>query len=231
MSSYQERLDAFAEGKRLARMSRPLRNRADAWCDACGSVQARVLFGVKDERTQRVYFVGEHCLQQLAERGAVVRRFCKQSAEEAYAARFDRRDATTPTGAAAGSGAPSAADPSVRAAEGTGGLTAYLVIAPADGTQPGSRARIVPLRLDDSSMDSVRNLIQESSNAGAPVGGPTGPVLAQAGERTQESAATADAPTEPVTIMDGQGVGRSAIPTPAKDRVRGKRQAAPANDS
>src|SRR5215831_4589368 len=89
MSSYVERLDTFAEGKRLARMRRPIRNRADTWCDACGSVQARVLFGVQDERTQRAYFVGEHCLQQLAERGVIVRRFCRQSAEEAYAVRFD----------------------------------------------------------------------------------------------------------------------------------------------
>jgi hypothetical protein len=94
---YEERLDAFAEGRRFARMSRPVRNRADSWCDACGSIQARVLFGVQEQDTKEVYFVEEHCLQQLAARGAVVRRFLQLSAEEAYATRCAARDAPTPT--------------------------------------------------------------------------------------------------------------------------------------
>jgi hypothetical protein len=95
MSHYQERLDAFAAGRRFARMRRPVRNRADSWCDACGSVQARLLFGVKDERSGEVYFVGEHCLQELAERGVVVRRFLRESAEDAYALRCASRGEAT----------------------------------------------------------------------------------------------------------------------------------------
>lgn len=58
MSRYEERLDGFAQGRRFALMSRPVRNRADSWCDACGSVQARILFGLKDEASEQVYFVG-----------------------------------------------------------------------------------------------------------------------------------------------------------------------------
>jgi hypothetical protein len=95
MSGYEERLAAFAGDQRFARMSQPVRNRADAWCDACGSVQARLLFGLKAEQGGEVYFVGQNCLQALSERGAIVRRFSRESAAQAYAARCDSRAAPT----------------------------------------------------------------------------------------------------------------------------------------
>jgi hypothetical protein len=146
MSHYQERLDNFAAGRRFARMRRPVRNRADAWCDACGSVQARLLFGVKDEPSGEVYFVGEHCLQGVAERGVVVRRFLRESAEEAYALRCERRGE-----------APAAVDQDIPRAEVpasgssvTGGLlgslTALLVLA-APSTEVGEPGTVISLNL------------------------------------------------------------------------------------
>jgi hypothetical protein len=200
MSSYAERIDDFAEGKRLARMSRPIRNRADAWCDACGSVQARVLFGVKDEHTERVYFVGEHCLQQLAERGALVRRFCKQSAEDAYAARFDhKRWTNSPTVdespaervPTSGVGLP---DP-----VGTDNLVAYLVIAAQDA-QPGARAQIVPLRVDGNSADSVLRLLRQWSGGDGAIDAPA------ARSSATDHVAVPDRSGSPVPPSDGTGV-------------------------
>jgi hypothetical protein len=160
MSRYEERLDAFAEGRRFARMSRPVRNRADTWCDACGSVQARVLFGLKDERSEQVYFVGEHCLQELAERGVIVRRFLRQRAEAAYAVRCERRQAAvsreTPTGEDARS---VAAEGSTEGAGGTQALAAFLVIAASEG---GSDACpiVVPMSLGGAPAERALALLR-----------------------------------------------------------------------
>jgi hypothetical protein len=142
MSRYAERLDAFARGRRFARMSRPVRNRADSWCDACGSVQARVLFGVQEEASKAVYFVGEHCLQELARRGAIVRRFLRLSAEEAYAARCAARADPTPV-APASTEEPAAADPPDQT-DGPESLLAYLILA-----APGRRQAPLVLPLDE----------------------------------------------------------------------------------
>jgi hypothetical protein len=138
MSRYEERLDAFVRGRRFARMSRPVRNRADSWCDACGSVQARVLFGVQEEVSKAVYFVGEHCLQELAARGAIVRRFLRLSAEEAYAARCEGRADATPEiaeGTLAADSPGQADEPE--------SLLAYLILA-----TPGRRQAPLVLPLD-----------------------------------------------------------------------------------
>ena len=84
MSNYKQRLDEFAEGKRLVRLSKPVRDRADAKCDACGSIQPRTLYGQKDEDSGRYYFVGENCLKELVRRGAILRRFGRESGPAAY---------------------------------------------------------------------------------------------------------------------------------------------------
>ena len=147
MSRYEERLNAFAEGRRFARMSRPVRNRADTWCDACGSVQARVLFGLKDERSEQVYFVGEHCLQELAKRGAIVRRFLRQRAEATYAARCERRQEAVSRETSAGEAPRSvAAERTTEGAGGTQALAAFLVIAAPEGGSDASPI-VVPMSL------------------------------------------------------------------------------------
>jgi hypothetical protein len=150
MRSYQERLDAFAEGRTFARMSRPIRNRADGWCDACGSVQARILFGVKDERSRKVYFVGERCLQQTAERGAIVRRFSKDNADEVYALRYARQDEAA---------AAAAVTPSPAAAVSPGILTALLVLA-APGRRLGAPPTCVSMRLEGEPASQTIALLQ-----------------------------------------------------------------------
>ncbi len=48
----------FAHGKRLLLLPRPVRDRADAFCDACGSSQPRTLCTLKDLESERYYFVG-----------------------------------------------------------------------------------------------------------------------------------------------------------------------------
>ena len=83
-SRYEERLRAFVEGKRLARLTRVVRDRPGAFCDACGSTLPRTLFGLKDVSTGRYFFVGQNCLSWLMGRGSVARARYRQSAITAY---------------------------------------------------------------------------------------------------------------------------------------------------
>src|SRR5207245_9684762 len=64
-SRYEERLSAFVEGKRLARLTRVVRDRPGAFCDACGSSLPRTLFGLKEVSSGRYFFVGQNCLTWL----------------------------------------------------------------------------------------------------------------------------------------------------------------------
>ena len=91
MDQYQQRLDEFAPGKELVRLSRPVRDRANSFCDACGSIQPRVLFAVKELSSDHCYFVGRSCLQELARRGAILRRFGKENGQVAYENEMRRR--------------------------------------------------------------------------------------------------------------------------------------------
>ena len=95
MGTYEQRLEQrlseFAEEKRLLRLPRPVRDRADACCDACGSTQPRILYGLKDPDSGRYYFVGNTCLKELVKRGAVLRRFGNESGRVAYEAEMGRR--------------------------------------------------------------------------------------------------------------------------------------------
>jgi hypothetical protein len=160
MSRYEERLDAFAEGRRFARMSRPVRNRADTWCDACGSVQARVLFGVKDERSAQVSFVGEHCLQELAERGVIVRRFLRQSAEAAYAVRRELRQAAVSRETSTGEAPRSvAAERTTEGAGSTQAPAAFLVIAAPAGGSDASPI-VVPMSMGGAPADRALELLR-----------------------------------------------------------------------
>jgi hypothetical protein len=157
MSSYEQRLDNFAGGRRFARMSRPVRNRADAWCDACGSIQARVLFGIKDEQTGSVYFVGERCLQQIAERGGIVRRFCKEPADAAYASRYQASVATQGSGTA--TAALATEQESAALAVSTELLTAVLVLA-LPSANAGLPPHCISLPLDDEAAVQTITLLQ-----------------------------------------------------------------------
>lgn len=89
--SYEERLRGFADGKRLGRLSRAVRDAADAVCDACGSELPRTLFGLKDTVSGRFYFVGQSCLAWLLDNGLVARARYRQSAETAYRQEMERR--------------------------------------------------------------------------------------------------------------------------------------------
>ena len=84
MATYEQRLAAFVKGRQFTRLSRPIRDRADAVCDACGSTQARTLFALKDEESGRYAFVGDTCLREMTRLGVILRRFGKDAAREAY---------------------------------------------------------------------------------------------------------------------------------------------------
>ena len=84
MPTYEEKLDAFAHGRRLLRLPRPIRDRADAFCDACGSTQPRTLYALKGLHSMRHFFVGDTCLRELAKRGVILKRFAKESGQAAY---------------------------------------------------------------------------------------------------------------------------------------------------
>ncbi len=73
MPTYEQKLTQFAQGKRLLRLARPIRDRADSFCDACGSIQPRTLYALEDLDSERHYFVGDTCLKELAKRGAILR--------------------------------------------------------------------------------------------------------------------------------------------------------------
>ena len=91
MNTYEQKLAEFAEGKKFQRLARPIRDRADGVCDACGSPQPRTLHVLKDEHSSRYYMVGHSCLSQLARRGALVRRYGKESAHEACKLEMEQR--------------------------------------------------------------------------------------------------------------------------------------------
>jgi hypothetical protein len=89
--TYEKKLGEFIEGKTFRRLSLPLRNRADAWCDACGSLEPRLLFGLREEATGRCFFVGAECLREIGRRGLVQRGFCPESADAAFVQEMARR--------------------------------------------------------------------------------------------------------------------------------------------
>ncbi len=92
---YEERLRTFAEGKRLGRLAKAVRDPEDGVCDACGSTLPRTLFGLRDTVSDRHYFVGQSCLSWLLETGLVARARYRQSAEVAYRQEMEvRRNGT-----------------------------------------------------------------------------------------------------------------------------------------
>ena len=91
MLTYEQRLAEFAHGKRLLRLPRPVRDRADAYCDACGSNQPRTLYALKDLSRDRYHFVGDTCLTKLAKRGAVLKRYGRESGQKAYESEMAQR--------------------------------------------------------------------------------------------------------------------------------------------
>ncbi len=90
-TTYEERLRAFAEGKRLGRLAKAVRDPEDGLCDACGSTLPRTLFGLRDTVSDRHYFVGQSCLAWLLETGLVARARYRHSAEVAYRREMEMR--------------------------------------------------------------------------------------------------------------------------------------------
>jgi hypothetical protein len=98
-NDYETRLIAFAEGKRLARLSKVVRERGV--CDACGSTLPHLLFGLRETVSGRHYFLGQNCLALLLERRLVARARYRQSAEVAYRHEMELRSQEANVGDAA----------------------------------------------------------------------------------------------------------------------------------
>ena len=94
---YEERLRAFAEGKRLGRLAKAVLDPEGGVCDACGSTLPRTLFGLRDTVSDRHYFVGQNCLAWLLETGLVARARYRHSAEVAYRREMEMRRNGTST--------------------------------------------------------------------------------------------------------------------------------------
>ena len=92
MTSYERKLDEFADGKNFVRLSRPVRDRADASCDACDSTQPRTLYALKGQDCDRYFFVGDTCLKELVKRGVIRRRFGKESGQGAFDQEMKHRE-------------------------------------------------------------------------------------------------------------------------------------------
>ena len=84
MTTYEQKLTLFVQGKRLLRLQRPIRDRADASCDACGSTQPRTLYPLKELDSGRHYFVGDSCLKELMKLGVIPKRYGRESGQVAY---------------------------------------------------------------------------------------------------------------------------------------------------
>lgn len=91
MTTYDEQLAEFANEKKFQRLVRPLRGRADASCDACGSSQPRTLYGLKEFESRRFYFVGQNCLSSLTKLGSVTRGFCTDVAGVSFESEMESR--------------------------------------------------------------------------------------------------------------------------------------------
>ncbi len=90
-SNYEDTLRGFAEGKRLGRLAKAVRDPVNGVCDACGSTLPRTLFGLRDTVSDRHYFVGQNCLAWLLEAGLVARARYRHSAEVAYRREMEMR--------------------------------------------------------------------------------------------------------------------------------------------
>src|SRR3989454_8726947 len=99
--SYEQTLREFAEGKRLGRLAKAVRDPLAALCDACGSALPRTLFGLRDGNSGRYYFVGQSCLGWLLANRLVARARYRQSAETAYKLEMETRRVADQTDVAA----------------------------------------------------------------------------------------------------------------------------------
>ncbi len=83
-ASYEERIQQFAQGKRLRRFRGMIRNPRNSLCDACGSSQPSYLYGLRDMETRRDYFVGMNCMARLAQLAILERPFVRVDIVTAY---------------------------------------------------------------------------------------------------------------------------------------------------
>lgn len=90
--SYEKRLAAFADGKRLRRFRGYLRSPGDTTCDACGSSLPSYLHALRDVRAGRDYFVGRNCFVQLWQLGVIERPYVRASIATAYLRARGKRD-------------------------------------------------------------------------------------------------------------------------------------------
>ena len=84
ITTYEERLSSFAQGKRLRRFRGMLRTPRDTSCDACGSSLPHHLFGLRDMETKQDYFVGANCMSRLSQMLVLERPFVKADIFTAY---------------------------------------------------------------------------------------------------------------------------------------------------
>ena len=93
MTTYESKLNDFADGKMLVRLAHQVRDRADARCDACGSTQPRILTGLRDPDSDRYFFVGDTCFKELMNRRAISRGYGRNSGPAAYDTEMATRSA------------------------------------------------------------------------------------------------------------------------------------------
>jgi len=83
-TTWEAKLAAFAEGKRLRRYRGMVRNPKDSTCDACGSALPNNLWGLRDMEGKRDYFVGGNCLAGLSRMLVLERPFVRADIGTAY---------------------------------------------------------------------------------------------------------------------------------------------------
>ena len=84
LSSYDQRLLAFAQGKRLRRFRGLLRSPRSTYCDACGSSMPSNLYGLRDMDGKADYFVGANCMSRLSLMLVIERPYVRADIVAAY---------------------------------------------------------------------------------------------------------------------------------------------------
>ena len=84
LSSYDLRLLAFAQNKRLRRFRGLLRSPRSTYCDACGSSLPSNLYGLRDMDAKLDYFVGANCMSRLSLMLVIERPYVRADIISAY---------------------------------------------------------------------------------------------------------------------------------------------------
>ena len=82
--TYEDKLENFCRGKSFLKLRGGVRNSTGELCEACGSGQPGILFGIRELLTGLDHFVGYSCLRELIRKKVVLQGRIRETSEEAF---------------------------------------------------------------------------------------------------------------------------------------------------